>query len=138
MKRACLRAWTLLTCAAVLGLGSNHLRGFPLAPLGGFEPSLELSRVPRVWAEEILATRPLFLDVRSPEEYRRGHIPGALRSLSGHLSEPIVVYCSLGCAQAFHTVVALQAQGYKHAVVLDRGYEGWIAAGGASRSGEDP
>jgi molybdopterin/thiamine biosynthesis adenylyltransferase/rhodanese-related sulfurtransferase len=76
---------------------------------------------------------PLFVDVREPDEWEEGHIPGAIYTGRGRLeqrieglvpdkSRELVVYCSAGNRSAFATKV-LEELGY-HAV--------WNLAGGFS------
>src|SRR5580658_1743444 len=66
-------------------------------------------------AEQILAAGgTTFLDVREPDEYEQGAIPGAVHLPRGHLefqvegklpdkAAPIVVYCAGGVRSAFAT-----------------------------------
>jgi rhodanese-related sulfurtransferase len=63
---------------------------------------------PEALATQLTASQaPLVLDVRSPEEYTAGHIPGAvnfpyrelparLTELGAYRTQPIVVYCEIG------------------------------------------
>ncbi|MHA6204650.1 rhodanese-like domain-containing protein [Dyella soli] len=78
---------------------------------------------------------PLVLDVRHADEYRDGHIPGALNipveQLSGRagaLGVPrdreIVVYCVSGL-RAARAQETLQALGYSHVRVLDGSLNAW-------------
>jgi rhodanese-related sulfurtransferase len=78
------------------------------------------------------------LDVRPPEEYRAGHIPGAisvpLEQLAARLSslprdKEIVAYCrGPYCVLSFDAVKALRAHGRK-ARRLEDGFPEWRAAG---------
>ena len=80
----------------------------------------------------------ILLDVRPPEEYRAGHIPGAVSvppaKLKRHLaklpkSREIVAYCrGPYCVFAIDAVKALRARGFK-AVRLDEGIPEWRARG---------
>jgi len=78
------------------------------------------------------AEPPFVLDVREPDEYANGHIPGSklipLGTLGNHLAElpkeqPIVVVCAAGGRSAHATQHLVQA-GYK-AVNLVGGMMGW-------------
>ncbi len=78
------------------------------------------------------------LDVRPPEEYAAGHVPGAvnvpLAELETHLKElnpkqEIVAYCrGPHCVLAFDAVARLRKQGLK-ARRLEDGYPEWRIAG---------
>ena len=92
-------------------------------------PSIEVRDLQKLMANGA----PIFLlDVRNPDEYRRGHIPGAVLmpadSLADHyLSIPrdvtLVVYCRSGGRSAI-TVRFLRRHGYE-AASLSGGYMAW-------------
>ncbi|MBD2719267.1 rhodanese-like domain-containing protein [Synechococcus sp. FACHB-909] len=77
------------------------------------------------------------IDVRTPAEYRAGHIPGAinrpLNDLSHHVAEisperEVVLYCSSGFRSAMG-VMALQLEGRHQVKGFAPSIEGWKAAG---------
>lgn len=81
------------------------------------------------------------VDVREPQEYVAGHIPGALNIPRGVLefkldqfpelhdrNREIVLHCQGGGRSALATV-ALQELGFKNAVNLAGGFGAWQAAG---------
>jgi len=78
------------------------------------------------------------LDVRPPEEFAKGHLPGALNVTLDHLDamldslaarSPIVAYCrGPYCVLSFEAVARLRARGIE-AMRLDEGYPEWKAAG---------
>jgi len=80
----------------------------------------------------------LLLDVRPDDEYRQGHLPGAVniavKDLDRRLSElpgegEIVAYCrGPYCVLSFEAVKILRARGYKIRRLED-GYPEWKAAG---------
>jgi molybdopterin/thiamine biosynthesis adenylyltransferase/rhodanese-related sulfurtransferase len=85
-------------------------------------------------AESRLA-RSLVLDVREPDEYEQGAIPGALHLPRGHLegqvegkvadkSRPIIVHCASGFRSAF-AAKTLQELGYEDVVNLAGGFNRW-------------
>ena len=86
------------------------------------------------------------LDVRPVEEYRAGHIPGAisipLKDLQRHLSElprdqEIVAYCrGPYCVLAVQAVEMLRAKGF-NAVRLEEGIQDWRAMGFSVAVGEE-
>ena len=78
---------------------------------------------------------PLFVDVREPDEWEEGHIPGAIHVTRGRLESrieglvpdkrrPLVVYCSVGSRSAFATK-ALGEMGYSDVVNLAGGFTDW-------------
>jgi molybdopterin/thiamine biosynthesis adenylyltransferase/rhodanese-related sulfurtransferase len=77
----------------------------------------------------------LFLDVREPDEYAQGAIPGALHIPRGYVElqiegrvpdkdRPIVVYCAGGTRSAF-AAKALQDLGYSDVVSMAGGFNKW-------------
>ncbi|TAM79630.1 MAG: ArsR family transcriptional regulator [Acidobacteria bacterium] len=86
------------------------------------------------------------LDVRPPEEYRAGHIPGALsiplKHLKSHLSklprnQDIVAYCrGPYCVLATKAVEVLKAKGFR-ALRLEDGIPEWRALGLPVAIGEE-
>ena len=78
---------------------------------------------------------PLLLDVRRTDEYRDGHIAGALNIPVEQLAErytalgvprdrEIVVYCASG-RRAARAQAMLEARGYGHVRLLDGSIEAW-------------
>ncbi len=88
----------------------------------------------------------IVLDVRPTEEYRAGHIPGAvsipLRELEAHLSKlsrrrKIVAYCrGPYCVLAVEAVKLLRAKGFR-AVRMEQGVPEWRAEGLPVAVGEE-
>ena len=79
--------------------------------------------------------RSLVLDVREPDEYEQGAIPGALHIPRGHLegqvegkvpdkTQPIIVQCASGFRSAF-AAKTLQDLGYTDVVNLAGGFNKW-------------
>ena len=79
------------------------------------------------------------MDVRSPADCQKGHIPGA-RSLS--LDEPadrfrelpqsgalIILYCDCPLAEINPAYQFLRFHGYRQVLVLDGGWAAWAASG---------
>ncbi|HJQ21959.1 MAG TPA: rhodanese-like domain-containing protein [Gemmatimonadaceae bacterium] len=81
----------------------------------------------------------VFVDVREPQEYNLGKIPGALTISRGNLEKNIesqvprdknvVVYCANGNRSAFAADV-LGTMGYGQVRSLKEGFSGWVAEGG--------
>jgi hydroxyacylglutathione hydrolase len=77
------------------------------------------------------------VDVRGPDEWRRGHLPGAIHIPLAALPEkieelnsaaPIVLHCK-GGSRAAIAVSFLQARGIKNVSTLVEGYDGWVKRG---------
>ncbi len=98
--------------------------------------------VPTISPEDLHEQRqsgpvPQVLDVRTPEEFRLGHIPGAvniphteLGSRIGELqkSQAVVLYCMLGPRARLGEKTLLDA-GVENVLHLDGGLHGWQQAG---------
>jgi rhodanese-related sulfurtransferase len=86
------------------------------------------------------------LDVRPAEEYRAGHIPGALSVPLGQLKElisnlpkdqEVVAYCrGPYCVLAVEAVEMLRNKGFK-AIRLEEGIQDWLAMGLSIAVGEE-
>jgi rhodanese-related sulfurtransferase len=81
----------------------------------------------------------VLLDVRDPNEYSAGHLPGAINVSRGLLefnvwdkvsdkNTKIYVYCKTAGRSALATKT-LNELGYKNAVLMDANFEDWIKAG---------
>lgn len=81
----------------------------------------------------------VILDVRDPEEYKAGYIPGAINVTRGKLEftvwdripdrdAKIYVYCLTAARSALATKT-LNDMGYKNAVLMDAHFEEWVKAG---------
>ena len=77
----------------------------------------------------------VFLDVREPDEYEQGTIPGSIHIPRGHLESqienrlpdhgaPVVVYCAGGVRSAF-AAETLGELGYSDVVSMDGGFGRW-------------
>jgi len=80
----------------------------------------------------------IYLDVRDPNEYAAGHLPGAINISRGLLefnvwdkipdkNAKIYVYCKTGGRSALATKT-LNDLGYKNAVLMNASFEDWIKA----------
>lgn len=100
-----------------------------------------------VWKSRLDETPNAFvLDVRTPAEYREGHIPGAALiphteierqadSLPSDKSTPVFVYCRSGSrsTMASETLVEL---GYTNVVNMKGGFPDWARAGYPTTTGD--
>jgi len=82
---------------------------------------------------------PVIIDVRSPEEFEAGHVPGARNypfwtiavrasEFSELREEPIILYCGFG-PRATASALALMMRGFRHVRCLSGHWDGWAAAG---------
>jgi molybdopterin/thiamine biosynthesis adenylyltransferase/rhodanese-related sulfurtransferase len=101
----------------------------------------EIEEISTIEARERLESSetPLFVDVREPDEWEEGHVPGAIHVTRGRLESrieglvpdkerPLVVYCSVGSRSAFATK-ALGEMGYTDVVNLTGGFTEWKRSG---------
>ncbi len=82
------------------------------------------------------------IDVRTPAEYKSGHIYGAtnidfnqfenMKITFGNLdrNQPMLIYCAAG-GRSTKTVVLMKEMGFKQIYELSSGINGWKAAGKA-------
>jgi rhodanese-related sulfurtransferase len=80
-----------------------------------------------------------YLDVREPNEWNLGHLPGAIHIPRGQLETKVeaivprqrrvVVYCAAGNRSAL-AADTLQQMGYENVVSLAGGFTGWAQSGG--------
>jgi rhodanese-related sulfurtransferase len=102
----------------------------------------ESTNVPSISADELHAQResgkaPSVIDVRTPDEYASGHIPGAVNIPFDQVAQRIdeletpqgvVLYCMIG-PRARKGESALLAAGYEKVFHLEGGFAAWQAAG---------
>src|SRR3954468_21702713 len=101
------------------------------------ETKSQIREVDTAGAEEAIASRPatVVLDVREPDEYEQGALPGAVHIPRGHLeskvethvpdrSTPIVIHCASGVRSAF-AAKTLQDLGYTDVVSMAGGFNKW-------------
>jgi sulfur-carrier protein adenylyltransferase/sulfurtransferase len=97
----------------------------------------EIEEVDASGARELLDAdeRPLVVDVREPDEWTEGRIPGAIHIPRGNLesrieqaapdrAQPILLYCAAGNRSAF-AAKTLEELGYEHVTSLAGGYTDW-------------
>ncbi len=81
----------------------------------------------------------ILLDVRDPQEFAAGHLPGAINISRGTLefvvfnkiqdqNAKIIVYCKTAARSALATKT-LNDLGYKNAILMDAAFADWIKAG---------
>lgn len=81
----------------------------------------------------------IILDVRTPEEYKEGHLPGAvnipfdrldsrLAEIDPYKSKEVVLYCGSG-GRVIIAALILRSAGFKNLLHLDGDMDGWIGNG---------
>ena len=126
MRRSLAMVGTLLLCASA-GLSSQAMRNVARISIDELKPLVEQGSV-------------LVLDVRRPDEFVQGHIPGAVNldytlvaaqgSRFKAETRPIVAYCA--CANemtAARAAVDLAGLGITGAKALKGGWNEWVARG---------
>ena len=98
------------------------------------------SMQPKDFAENIKSENVVVLDVRTPEEYKEGHIKGAtlanwqdpekFKEGTSKLdkNKPVYVYCKAG-VRGEKAADWLTQNGFKEVVNLEGGIQSWIDAG---------
>ncbi len=81
----------------------------------------------------------IFLDVREPNEWNMGRIPGAVHLPRGQIESKIetmiqrgrrvVVYCAKGNRSAL-AALTLKQMGYSEVESMAKGFEGWVGIDG--------
>ncbi len=95
----------------------------------------EIAEVSTETAAEHIAAGYAVLDVREPDEYQEGALPGAIHIPRGHLesqiegrivdkSTPVVIYCAGGVRSAF-AAKTMQELGYEAVESMEGGYGRW-------------
>ena len=100
-----------------------------------------IQEVPVAAAEAAIAQADVLIDVREPDEYRQGHLPGAINMPRGLLefqlsSQPaleprdlrVVLYCKTS-GRAALAACALHDMGYLNVQSITGGFDAWAAAG---------
>jgi rhodanese-related sulfurtransferase len=77
----------------------------------------------------------VLVDMRTPREYRAGHLPGAISVPITELDRRfkdiprtprVVLYCGCPREDIATAFVFLQSQGYANHAVLEDGFDGWL------------
>lgn len=124
-----LSMWLTTVSASACGVGAQAPEGYENAPL---------IHAYQHWQQGEQAQIPfVFLDVRTPEEFAAGHIPGAVnipvQELATRMSEVpankrVYVYCRSGKRAAKASAMLARA-GYHNIENVPDSMDGWRAAG---------
>ena len=100
-----------------------------------------IHEIPIEAAATAIAQADVLIDVREPDEYRQGHLPGAVNMPRGLLefqlsSNPacqvpdlqVVLYCKTS-GRAALAALAMQEMGYTRVRSIAGGFDAWVAAG---------
>ena len=116
----------------LIGIGIDRVDGF-VSDLQG-APTRSLATVSPEQLETL--DNPFILDVRTKNEHRQGHIPGAVQIHAGRVvwqldqlpsDRPIVTHCQSGARSAV-VASALRAAGYEDVRELEGSFDGWKQA----------
>lgn len=101
----------------------------------------QIDEVDVVHADGAVREADVLIDVREPEEYAAGHVPGAINIPRGVLEfqlssnpalEPrnlkLVIYCKTS-GRAALAALSLKAMGYLDVCSITGGFDAWAAAG---------
>jgi len=83
--------------------------------------------------------RVVYLDVREPNEWALGRLPGAMHLPRGHLeskvegmidrAQRVVIYCARGNRSAL-AALTMKQMGYRNVASMSRGIQGWADING--------
>ncbi|RJR34246.1 MAG: rhodanese-like domain-containing protein [Desulfobacteraceae bacterium] len=145
--KALLQACSILIIAIAFGLVVNHFRADHLPLIGDWSPEGRLAKEMVISLGEARRLHEsgsgLFVDARSLEEYREGHILSArnlpLKELDERLEpvmsgvpphQTIVVYCDgEECSLSEEVAKELYFRGYENVKVLVNGWTRWLESG---------
>jgi rhodanese-related sulfurtransferase len=107
----------------------------PIVPAAGNVQNVSPTEV-----EKLIADRKdlVVLDVRTPEEFAAGHLPGAKnvdfldanfgKNVAAFAGKPVVVHCAAGSRSA-KALPVLDSKKFPQVYHLDGGYTAWASAG---------
>ena len=157
-----LGAAAMVLGSAALGIAVNHLspRGIPIfGQAAEGEPELSLTMTGGVVRMALAEARAsfeaggaLFVDARVEDDYREGHLPGALNIPPGEVgarlpdvadaltsAEAVVVYChGVECSDAIGVAERLLEVIPEPVYVFETGLKDWIDAGYPVTEGMEP
>jgi len=96
--------------------------------------------IPAEYAKRLLdwGDRPIFIDLRPAEEFRKGRLPEArslpLTELHRRYAEiprsgRVVLYCACPFSEIMTVYDVLRSQGYRNISVMEEGFPGWVKLG---------
>src|SRR5687768_144316 len=141
--------WRSSMSTPVVSRCSRHITDFhageSMAPKSGMDLINDAkTRIREVTPAEVREMRArgesaVYLDVREPNEWNLGHLPGAMHIPRGTLEtkveavvprdRKVVIYCAGGNRSAL-AADTMQQMGYKDVVSMSGGFTGWAQSGG--------
>lgn len=138
---------------ALIRVGLDNVEGFLQGGLSAWsDAGLPMARTPHIAPGELqrqltAGDRPQVVDVRTDDEWREGHLPGALHIMGGYLPDrvgevprnrPLVVMCGSGYRSTIAASV-LERAGFTAITNLTGGMKAWKDAGlDTTRETADP
>ncbi len=128
---------------ALIRVGLDDVQGFLQGGMSAWsDAGLSVARTPQIAPKELqrqltARERPQVLDVRTDDEWRDGHLPGARHIMGGYLPErvgevprdrPLVVMCGSGYPSTIAASV-LERAGFTDITNLTGGMKAWKEAG---------
>jgi len=116
----------------------SALAGLPA--LAGHGTGGPVLAIPAEYAKRLLdaGDRPIFIDLRPNDEFKKGHLPGArpipLLELRRRYPEiprigRVVLYCACPPEEIQAAYQFLRDQGYRNISVMEEGFPGWAKQG---------
>jgi rhodanese-related sulfurtransferase len=123
--------WALVLAAALA------LSAAPGATRAGHDSVPEVVSLRSDYLKRLMDAREavVLVDMRTPREYRAGHLPGAISvpitELDRRFKEiprapRVVLYCECAREDIATAFVFLKTQGYANHAVLEDGFDGWL------------
>ena len=128
---------------ALIRVGLDDVQGFLQGGMAAWsDAGIAVARTPQMTPRELqtqltASDRPQVLDVRTDDEWREGHLPGALHIMGGYLPDrigdvardrPLVVMCGSGYRSTIAASV-LERAGFEDVTNLTGGMKAWTDAG---------
>ncbi|MCA9152756.1 MAG: MBL fold metallo-hydrolase, partial [Planctomycetales bacterium] len=124
----------------IVRTGHNNFAGYLAGGMKAWETAgMPLERLDQMTVHELkeqTGNNKTLLDVRSPDEWQAGHIPGAVHYFIGDMRDRInglekdahyITYCASGYRASIASSL-MQARGFKHVTNVPGSWDAWTAA----------
>jgi len=148
MTSICKQSVILLVCSIIIGFSFNHFRPNGIALLSKnaalpdslYTEEFGIKTADIATAKTLFNNDGVFIDARSIDSYRNGHIKNALPSLPYQkliddifdkfgFDSPLIVYCdSDNCDLSEELAYRLMMDGFTNIYVFSSGWDHWIKA----------